>query len=78
MGTPKKPAQAPKKKMGRPPSDKALDATIKLRLSAEDKALYGEAATRVAERRGGGTASLSAWIRETLTAAARAEVKRKR
>jgi len=72
---------APKKtakRRGRPPADKTLDQTFKLRLSAEDRALYEKAAARVAERRGSGVVSLSAWIREALTAAARAELKRKR
>lgn len=72
MATPKP------KRRGRPPVDKPLDTTLKLRLSTEDKALYEEAAVRVAERRGSGTVSVSAWMRETLTPAARAELKRKR
>jgi len=69
MGTKKKP-----KKLGRPPLDKKLDSTFKLRLSGEDRELFEQAAAKVAEQRGTGSVSLSAWMREALTAAARAEL----
>lgn len=60
--------------MGRPPLDKKLDGVFRLRLSGEDRELFELAAARVGERRGTGTYSLSAWMRETLSAAARAEM----
>jgi hypothetical protein len=73
MGTKKK-AQTKPKRRGRPPLETKLDGTFKLRLSGDDRALYERAAAKVGERRGDGSLSLAAWMRETLTQTARAEL----
>jgi hypothetical protein len=72
MGT-KQTKKKPKRR-GRPPLDKTLNTEFKLRLSGDDRELFNRAATSVGARRGGRPLPLAAWMRETLTAAARAEL----
>jgi uncharacterized protein (DUF1778 family) len=60
--------------MARPKEERAHEASIRVRLLPEHDALIREAADHALRRKGTGT--LSDWIRETLVAAARKELKK--
>lgn len=58
-----------KTRRGRPPKATALDDTLKVRLSAEQRQFIERAAERVTAERG--TVNVSGWIREVLLEQAR-------
>ena len=60
--------------MARPKEERTHAASIRVRLLPEHDLLIREAAERALRRKGAGT--LSDWIRETLVAGARRELKR--
>jgi len=60
--------------LGRPKSDRTYSVTLRVRVAPEHDDLIRQAAETSARRRG--TGDLSAWIRETLVAAARRELKK--
>lgn len=68
MGTTKSKAKT-KRPRGRPPKATALDDTLKVRLSVEQRQLIERAAEQVTAARG--TVNVSGWVRETLLERAR-------
>ncbi len=59
---------------GRPKADRTYSVMLRVRVAPEHDELIRQAADSAAHRKGSG--DLSAWIRETLVAAARRELKR--
>ena len=59
---------------GRPKADRTYSVMLRVRVAPEHDELIRQAAESAARRKGAG--DLSTWIRETLVAAARRELKR--
>jgi hypothetical protein len=59
---------------GRPKADRTYSVMLRVRVAPEHDELIRQASDSAARRRGSG--DMSSWIRETLVAAARRELKR--
>ena len=59
---------------GRPKADRTYSVMLRVRVAPEHDDLIREAADSAARRKGSG--DMSSWIRETLVAAARRELKK--
>jgi hypothetical protein len=60
---------------GRPKEERTYSNMLRVRVAAEHDAMIREAADVAAQRKGSG--DLSSWVRETLVAAARKELKKR-